>query len=652
MKQTDVRIKIFNEIYYKLRNLKSHGRFNLYSFVEAIKEAGIELNFDDLGYIQKKYFSPRELSTIISPSFIPEFIISYLKDTSIKSMLDIWPGMGSLIIPISQKLKLDNFLALCINEKQLKISKLLDSHNHIKWRIGDPFLLLEDIGDTFDIILGMPPWRTKHSEIELGIDGDIIKIRDEQYNLLLLKGALKLSKKGIAFFIVSPRFISYQGEKSVYSNLYRFGLYVDAIISIPAGTFAPITNIQTYLLIIKKEKPQNLFVGELYQDKKNRQTLLKNLKLRKEGKTLHLGALINHESFTSFNAFILEKEIESLAHKFNLSAVDLAAITTEINSPSSKLKNGFNKYKNCVYLPRVGPSPAIDSLSDLKIKSQNYWQIVLKPETGDAKYVADFLNTHLGNMIRKSLSSGYITTITKNSLLRTKIYLPDLKTQKGIVKVKSLIKELENQLKTYEQDLTKYPKKISDIEEKISILREYFQLANLSDSITGLIARGESTKLEFKSTLRKNLKTKQIDKKIEHSVLKTIVAFLNTNGGILLVGVSDDHKVVGIEIDDFPSIDKFLLHFKNLIKDKIGLEFINLITYKPVQCEGKHILRVDCKESTKPVFLKTSQKKEEFYVRSGPSSDKLEGSQLIEYVKSRFQKIKNVKLKTRINTYD
>jgi len=172
-----------------------------------------------------------------------------------------------------------------------------------------------------------------------------------------------------------------------------------------------------------------------------------------------------------------------------------------------------------------------------------------------------------------------------------------------------------------------------------NILIQFLRLASpTKHEILDLISKGESKNLEFKSTLRKNLKTKQIDKKIEYSTLKTIVAFLNTDGGILLVGISDDGEVVGIELDDFPSIDKFLLHFKNLIKDKIGLEFIHLIKYKIVTCKGKNLLRVDCKQSNKPVFLKTSSQKEEFYVRSGPSSDKLEGNQLIRYVEDRFKK--------------
>jgi hypothetical protein len=56
-----------------------------------------------------------------------------------------------------------------------------------------------------------------------------------------------------------------------------------------------------------------------------------------------------------------------------------------------------------------------------------------------------------------------------------------------------------------------------------------------------LVKRGESKTLEFKSTLRWSLKEdRQDDKGVTHAVLRTIAAFLNTEGGDLLIGVADD----------------------------------------------------------------------------------------------------------------
>ncbi len=64
-----------------------------------------------------------------------------------------------------------------------------------------------------------------------------------------------------------------------------------------------------------------------------------------------------------------------------------------------------------------------------------------------------------------------------------------------------------------------------------------------------LVRQQESKTLEFKSSLRWDLKNDQKDDKhITHASLKTIAAFLNTDGGDLLIGVADDGTVLGIAV--------------------------------------------------------------------------------------------------------
>lgn len=151
-----------------------------------------------------------------------------------------------------------------------------------------------------------------------------------------------------------------------------------------------------------------------------------------------------------------------------------------------------------------------------------------------------------------------------------------------------------------------------------------------------LIQMGENASVEFKSTLRWNTIAKFIDKDLEHDVLKTLVAFLNTEGGTLLVGVKDDGSILGIELDQFPNDDKYLLHLGNLINDKIGKQFIGQIKYAVKLIGDKKIMRVDCKPSSTPVFLKKDGI-DEFYVRNGPSSVQLSTSQFHEYSKKHFK---------------
>jgi hypothetical protein len=156
------------------------------------------------------------------------------------------------------------------------------------------------------------------------------------------------------------------------------------------------------------------------------------------------------------------------------------------------------------------------------------------------------------------------------------------------------------------------------------------------EHIKDLIKKGEGRKIEFKSTLRKNLYTNAFDKQIEHSVLKTINAYLNSEGGSLLIGVSDKGEIIGIEADQFLNNDHAQRHLMQLINNHIGAEFLPLIEAKVTDMGGRHIIKIDCKKSDKESFLK-SGKDEHFYVRQGSLSTPLTGSALINYVNTNFK---------------
>jgi len=160
---------------------------------------------------------------------------------------------------------------------------------------------------------------------------------------------------------------------------------------------------------------------------------------------------------------------------------------------------------------------------------------------------------------------------------------------------------------------------------------------NSLEYIKHLLSKGEGKTVEFKSTLRTNLHTSQIDKKMEHSVMKTVTAFMNTDGGTLLVGVEDDGNILGIENDSYQGKDNYHRHFTNLVKQYTGNEHLSFVQSEIITFEDKSILKVDCSPSNKGVFLKVDGN-EEFFVRTGPSSIKLEGSNLLSYVNNRFKK--------------
>ena len=149
------------------------------------------------------------------------------------------------------------------------------------------------------------------------------------------------------------------------------------------------------------------------------------------------------------------------------------------------------------------------------------------------------------------------------------------------------------------------------------------------------IMNGESQEIEFKSTLRTNLHTNSKDPRMEFTVLRTIAGFLNTNGGQLIIGISDDSEPVGLEVDGFENEDKMTLHFVNIIKSRIDVLAMKDIHMHFDDYKGSRVMVVRCSSSKTPVFVKDDNT-EKFFIRTGPSTTELTPSQTQSYIKQRF----------------
>jgi len=159
---------------------------------------------------------------------------------------------------------------------------------------------------------------------------------------------------------------------------------------------------------------------------------------------------------------------------------------------------------------------------------------------------------------------------------------------------------------------------------------------NATSVIEEIINRGEDNQTEFKSTLRWDLYQAKKNPAVEHASLKSICAFLNSEGGDLLIGVRDDGSIEGIETDQFDNDDRFLLHLWTLIKTCMGQEVVEWVKTSLQKIGNRTVCRVHCRKATRPVFLNQKGFEEAFYVRVGPSSSSLEISSALKYIKEHF----------------
>jgi ATP-dependent Lon protease len=146
-------------------------------------------------------------------------------------------------------------------------------------------------------------------------------------------------------------------------------------------------------------------------------------------------------------------------------------------------------------------------------------------------------------------------------------------------------------------------------------------------------AKGESSEVEFKSTLRVSLHSGNPDDRVELACLKTIAAFLNTHGGSLVVGLDDEGQPVGLDHDNFDNEDKMSLHLVNLVNNRMGPLAMTCTDIRFEDCGGKRIMVVKCLKASKPIFYKEKgSETEAFYVRTGPSTTQLSASQTQDYI--------------------
>ena len=156
-----------------------------------------------------------------------------------------------------------------------------------------------------------------------------------------------------------------------------------------------------------------------------------------------------------------------------------------------------------------------------------------------------------------------------------------------------------------------------------------------------LLKLQESKTLEFKSSLRWNLKEdRKDDKQVTHAALKNIAAFLNTEGGDLLIGVADDRKVLGIEHDRLESDDKFMRHLAQAVRNGLGDRAATCIDPRTQIVEGKTVCLVSCQRSPEPVYLRWKGLEKsasgDLYVRTGPGTVRLGDGDAAKYVASQF----------------
>jgi hypothetical protein len=167
-----------------------------------------------------------------------------------------------------------------------------------------------------------------------------------------------------------------------------------------------------------------------------------------------------------------------------------------------------------------------------------------------------------------------------------------------------------------------------------------FQLRNeLDKDLAALIKNGEDDNLEFKSSFRFDYRQQKPNKALEGVITKTLAGFMNARGGSLLIGVSDDGSILGLEADyktlNRKDSDGYTQLIMSTVSEKIGTPACRLLRILFHKFEDKEVCRIIVLASPIPVYV-IEDRQSHFYVRTGSGTREMDVQEAITFIKTKW----------------
>lgn len=163
--------------------------------------------------------------------------------------------------------------------------------------------------------------------------------------------------------------------------------------------------------------------------------------------------------------------------------------------------------------------------------------------------------------------------------------------------------------------------------------------AELGRDVEALIESGESDALEFKSTFRWDLAEQRTNRGLEIVIMKAIAGFFNGRGGTLLIGVSDEGQISGLEADygtlKKPGRDGFEQALITAVASHLGGDLCPHLQIVFHGIRNKDVCRVIVAPSPRAVFLEQSGTPK-LYLRSAATTRELNIKEALEYQTTRW----------------
>lgn len=110
----------------------------------------------------------------------------------------------------------------------------------------------------------------------------------------------------------------------------------------------------------------------------------------------------------------------------------------------------------------------------------------------------------------------------------------------------------------------------------------------------------------------------ELKSQVKADICKEVIAFANSKGGTLYIGVEDNGNIIGVT-----NTDRIMLQLSNMIRDSIKPDITMFVHYETLSIENKNIVAVTVQKGTdRPYYLASKGLKPTgVYVRNGTSTD-------------------------------
>ena len=157
--------------------------------------------------------------------------------------------------------------------------------------------------------------------------------------------------------------------------------------------------------------------------------------------------------------------------------------------------------------------------------------------------------------------------------------------------------------------------------------------------LAALLQKGESSELEFKASARWDTRLNKMNRDLEGVIVKTVCAFLNSEGGgTLLIGVDDSGTPVGLE-QDYKTLkrqdrDGFETFLMTLLVGAYGKDVSPHLRVDFHDIDGRDVCRVSVTLAPRPVFVPDGSGGENLYIRIGNATRQLSTREALDYCKT------------------